>query len=160
MTTCESWNANSNCQEWHNTISKDKIERIALQNARWRILELLPQEFWRTIREWKESLTNHHVEPPWRTPVKKRMIERKRSWQHKVKPCDDLDGASRWDNRESLELQKERWSLSNRECDMMTNFGKKKLDYLDETIIRITLCVSFTNLTWWQATDLAYYLFS
>ena len=31
-------------------------------------------------------------------------------------------------------------------CDMMNNSGKKKLDHLDETIIRITLCISFTNL--------------
>ena len=30
-----------NCQEWHNTTSKDKVERIALWNARRRILELL-----------------------------------------------------------------------------------------------------------------------
>ena len=30
------------------------------------------------------------------------MIERKGSWQHKVKPCDDLDGASRRDNAEKL----------------------------------------------------------
>ena len=27
------------------------------------------------------------------------------------------------------------------------------INHLDETIIRITLCVSFTNLNWWQATD-------
>ena len=31
-------------------------------------------------------------------------------------------------------------------CDMMNNSGKKKLDHSDETIIRITVCVSFTNL--------------
>ena len=30
--------------------------------------------------------------------------------------------------------------------DMMNNSGEKKLDYLDETIIRITLCLFFTNL--------------
>ena len=41
QTTCESWNTKGNCQEWHNTTSKDKRERIALWNARWRILELL-----------------------------------------------------------------------------------------------------------------------
>ena len=29
-----------NCQGWHNTISKDKVERIALQNVKWRILEV------------------------------------------------------------------------------------------------------------------------
>ena len=30
------------------------------------------------------------------------MIERKRSWKDKVKPCNDLDGASRWYNQENL----------------------------------------------------------
>ena len=37
-------------------------------------------------------------EPPCRASMKnsgnERMIERKRSWKHKVKPCNDLDGAS------------------------------------------------------------------
>ena len=32
---------NENGQEWYNTTSKDKVERIALWNARWRILERL-----------------------------------------------------------------------------------------------------------------------
>ena len=104
-------------------------------------------------------------EPPCRASMKnsgnKRMIKRKRSWKHKVKPCDDLDGASRRDNAENLELRKRKDEASRTEkCDMMNNSGKKKLDHLDETIIRIMLCVSFTNLNWWQATDLAYYLFS
>ena len=38
------------------------------------------------------------------------MIKRKTSWKHKVKPYDDLDGASRQDKAENLELQKERWT--------------------------------------------------
>ena len=89
------------------------------------------------------------------------MMKRKRSWKHKVKPCDDLDGASRWDNAENLELRKRKDEASRTEKnDMMNNSGKKKLDHLGETKIRIMLCVFFTNLNWWQATDLAYYLFS
>ena len=36
------------------------------------------------------------------------MIKRKRSWEHKVKPCDDLDGALRWYNQENLELWKKK----------------------------------------------------
>ena len=89
------------------------------------------------------------------------MIERKGSWKHKVKPCNDLDGASWRDKAKNLELRKRKDDTSRTEKnDMMNNFGKKKLDYLDETIIRITLCLSFTNLNRWQATDLAYYLFS
>ena len=64
-----------------------------------------------------------------------------------MKPCDDLDGASRQDNVENLELQKRKDEASQTDKnDMMNNSGKKKPDYLDETIIRITLCLSFTNL--------------
>ena len=55
--------------------------------------------------------------------------------------------------------KKKRWNTRTEKCDMMNNSGKKKLDQLNETIIRITLCVSFTNINWWQATDFAYYLF-
>ena len=40
---------------------------------------------------------------------------------------------------ENLELQKKKDEASRTEkCDMMNNFGKKKLDHLDERIIRIT----------------------
>ena len=89
------------------------------------------------------------------------MIKRKRSWKQKVKPCDDLDESLRRDNAENLELRKIKDEASRTEKnDMMSNSGKKKLDHSDETIIRITLCVSFNNLNWWKATDLAYYLFS
>ena len=103
-------------------------------------------------------------EPPCRASMKnsrnKRMMKRKRSWKHRVKPCDDLDGASRRDSAENLVLRKRKDEASRtKKCDMMNNFGKKKLDHLDGTIIRITLCISFTNLNWWQTTDLAYYLF-
>ena len=47
---------------------------------------------------------NHHVETSWRTPVNKKndQTERKGSWKHKVKPCNDIDGASRRDNVEKL----------------------------------------------------------
>ena len=59
------------------------------------------------------------------------MIERKRSWKNKVKPCDDLDGASRRDNVENLELRKRKDEASRTEKNyMMNNSIKKKLDYL------------------------------
>ena len=71
---------------------------------------------WRTIEEWKESLTNHHVEPQWRTPVIKERSNKRKVEKNEKKPCNDLDGASRRDNAESLELRKrKRWSISNRE---------------------------------------------
>ena len=54
-------------------------------------------------------------EPPCRVSMKnsgnKRMIKRKRSWKCKVKPCDDLDGASRRCNRGNLELRKEKMNI-------------------------------------------------
>ena len=55
------------------------------------------------------------------------MIERKRSWKHKVKPCDDLDGASRRYHRENLELRKRKDETSRTEkCDMMNKFRKEE----------------------------------
>ena len=100
-----------NCQEWHKTTSRDKVERIALWNARRRILELhktkhvlstmfifeysladlsFERKSWRTIEEWKESLTNHHVEPPWRTPVIKEWSNEMKTWKElREKPCND-----------------------------------------------------------------------
>ena len=121
-----------NCQEWHNTTSKDKVERIALQNARWRMLERLKTKHvlstmfiflskaWRILTS-REILKNNWRmkrildEPSCRASMKnsgnERMIERKRSWKHKVKPCNDLDGALRWYNRENLELQKEKMNI-------------------------------------------------
>ena len=103
-------------------------------------------------------------EPRCRTSMKnsgnKIMIKRKRSWKHKVKPCNDLDGSSWWYHCESLKLWERKDEASRtKKNDMMNNSRKKKLDHLDETMIRIMLCVSFTNLNWWQAADLAYYLF-
>ena len=51
------------------------------------------------------------------------------------------------------EIKRKTWNSEKKDeasrtekCDMMNNSGKKKLDHSDETIIRITVCVSFTNL--------------
>ena len=52
-------------------------------------------------RKLEEQLQNERIldESSCRASMKnsgnKRMIERKRSWKHKVKPCNDLDGALR-----------------------------------------------------------------
>ena len=52
-----------NCQEWHNPISKDKIERIALRNARWRILELpKTKHVLSTMFTFEYSFTGHNFE--------------------------------------------------------------------------------------------------
>ena len=58
-----------------------------------------------------------------------RMIERNRSWKHKVKPCDDLYGASRRDNAENLELQKKnRWNTRTENYFIMNNLRKKRIE--------------------------------
>lgn len=72
-------------------------------------------------------------EPPCRASMKnfgnKRMIERKRSWKHKVNPCNDLDGALRWYNRENLELQKRKiWSTRAENYFIMNNHRKKRIE--------------------------------
>ena len=71
-------------------------------------------------------------EPPCRSSMKnsgnKRMIKRKRSWKHKVKPCNDLDGASRWNTAENLELRKKnRWNTRTENYFIMNNLRKKRI---------------------------------
>ena len=124
------------------------------------ILELLWKESWWTLREGVKSLKNHHVEPPWRTPLNKRMIKRKERvventrWNLVRIYIDLRDNiiARAWNSG------KERWALEakNMYDEPLRN---KELNQLDERRIRITLCLSFTNLNWWQSTDLAYYFF-
>ena len=147
LTTVESWHTKGNCQEWHNTTSKYKIERITLTNARWRMLELLKTKHvlstmlplsiaWQiiTLREilknncrMKRTLDEPSCRASMKNSGNKRMIKRKRSWQHKVKPCDDLDGASRWYNRENLELRKEKMNTRTENYFIMNNLRKKEL---------------------------------
>ena len=103
-------------------------------------------------------------EPPCRASMKnsgnKRMIERKRSWKHKVNPCNDLDGASRQYNRENLELRKRKdETLETRITSSWTISERKELNHLEEIRIRFIVCLSFIKLNWWQAMDFAYYLF-
>ena len=71
-------------------------------------------------------------DPPCRASMKnsgnKRMIERKRSWKHKVKPCNDLDGALRWYNRENMELRKEKMNTRTENYFIMNNLRKKRIE--------------------------------
>ena len=92
------------------------------------MLRLLWKESQWTLREGIKSLMNHHVEPPWRNSSNKMMIKRKRSWKHKVKPCNDLDGASRWHNRENLELRKEKMNTRTENYFIMNNIRKKRIE--------------------------------
>ena len=92
---------------------------------------------WRIIT-LRENLRNNWRmkrildKPPCRASMKnsgnKRMIERKRNWKHKVKPCNDLDGASRWYNRENLELRKEKMNTRTENYFNMNNLRKKRIE--------------------------------
>ena len=107
-------------------------------------------------------------EPPCRASMKnsgnKRMIERKGSWKHKVNPCNDLDGASRRDNAENLELQKRKdeasrtenviwWPTPERKMNHLYSriysswiiSGRKELNHLEEIRIRFIVCLSFIS---------------
>ena len=104
-------------------------------------------------------------EPPCRASMKnsdnKRMI--KRNGKLKRTPGEALqwlDEALKWYNWNNLELQKEKMNNLEPRIWYHERTPKERIKHLDETRIRIMLCVSFTNLDWWQATDLAYYLFS
>ena len=108
LRTCESWNTNSNCQEWHNTTSKNKVERTALWDAR-RILELLWKESRWTLREVIKSLINSHVEPPWRTPVIKEWSKEVKDEKNKIEALQWWNEALKWYNWKSLEL----WEWKN-----------------------------------------------
>ena len=77
---------------------------------------------WRTIEEWKESLMNHHVEPP----VNKRM---KRIG---FKPWNDLDGSSWRDNAENLALQKRKDEAIETENWYDEPLRKAGINHLDE----------------------------
>ena len=65
MTTCESWNMNSNYQEWHNTTSNDTEERIALRMQDEECLSSLEKNLDKHFEKEYKSLMNHHVEPSW-----------------------------------------------------------------------------------------------
>ena len=71
------------------------------------------------------------------------MIERKISSKHKVKPCNDLDGASRGDNAEKLGTPEKK--DEQKKSRILMNLRNKELNHLDETRIRIRLCLSFIN---------------
>ena len=61
-----------------------------------------------------------------------------------------LDEALKWYNWNNLELRKEKWTNEIKNYD---ESPEKGINHLDETRIRITLCLAFTHLDWWQATD-------
>ena len=51
--------------------------------------------------------------------------ERKGSWKHKVNPCNDLDGSSRWDNAENLGTPEKKDKASRTENVILWTSGIK-----------------------------------
>ena len=89
-------------EEWYIITSNDTEERIALPITIWRKLELLRKESQWTLRDWIKSLMNHHVEPPWRTPVIKEWSnERKEKLKTQGESLQWLDEALRRDKVET-----------------------------------------------------------
>ena len=100
----------------------------------------------------------NHEEPPWRTPYTK-------GWWDRIKD-ERIRWALRWfrwrfwrNGRGNLNSGKEKMkTLGTRIYSSRTNSEGR--DYsLDEIRIRFIVCLSFIKLNWWQAMDLAYYLF-
>ena len=87
------------------------------------------------------------------------MIKRKRSWKHKVKPCNDLDGASGRYNEKTLNSGKEKMKHLEPRMWHDEQLRKEEIDHLEEIRIRFIVCLSFIKLNWWQAMDFSYYLF-
>ena len=89
------------------------------------------------------------------------MITKK--WRMKrirLKPCNDWMELSDDIICEILELrEKEKMKHLNWEFSHRGLTPEEIIHHLDQSRIRIMLCVSFTNLNQWQATNLAYYLF-
>ena len=117
------------------------------------MLELLWKESQWTLREGIKSLMNPSCRTFMKNSRKQKedQTEGKRSWKTQGETLQWLDGPSRWYIWESLELRKRKDETI--ETENLVNLRNKELNHLDETIIRITLCLSFTNSNWWQAMD-------
>ena len=85
----------------------------------------------------------------------KRMIKRKGKLKRTPgEALQWLDEALKWYNWNNLELPKEKMNNLEPRIWYHERTPKEGINHLEETRIRITLRVSFTNLDWWQATDL------
>ena len=76
-----------------------------------------------------------------------------------IKPCNDLDGGSDEMAEEIWTPEKKRWKHLELEFIHQEQTPKEGITHLDEIRIRFIVCLSFIKLNWWQAMDLAYYLF-
>ena len=119
-----------------------------------KILELYQQNL-------DELLTNelNHEEPPWRTLVNKRMTRYNEGWKNKIKACDDFEGGSDKMTEEIWTPEKKRWKHLELEFIHQEQTLMEGIKHLEEIRIRFIVYLPFINLDWWQAMDLAYYLF-
>ena len=101
----------------------------------------------------------NHEEPQWRTPVTKGWWDRNEGWKNKIKPCGDLDGGSDEMAEEIWTPEKKRWKHLELEFIHDEQTLKKGINNFEKIRIRFIVCLSFIKLNWWQAMDLAYYLF-
>ena len=100
-------------------------------------------------------MKNHHEELRWQKDDEIEMKDER----IKFKPCDDLDGGSDEMAEEIWTSEKKRWKHLELEFIPHEQTPKEGITRLDEIRIRFIVCLSFIKLNWWQAMDLAYYLF-
>ena len=83
---------------------------IALRIARWRNLSSLEKNVDEHFKKEYKSLMNHHERTFMKNSGNKKMIKRKEREVENTRwnPCNDLDGATRRDNWESLELREKK----------------------------------------------------
>ena len=96
-----------NYQEWHNTTSKDKRERIALRNARWRMLELVKTtHVLSTMFILEYSLTDHNFE----RNLEEQLKNEKNPWRTTMWTSMKNSGNERM--IKEREVENTRWSLA------------------------------------------------
>ena len=90
---------------------EDKREQMHSRLQEEESLSFLEENLNEKLGEGIKSLMNHHLEPPWRTPVNKGM-KRKRSWKPKVNPCNDsmdLRDEINWESLEPWKRKMNNW---------------------------------------------------
>ena len=101
-------------------------------------------------------MKNHHEELRWQKDDEIEMKDER----IRLEPCGDLDGGSDKMAEEIWTPEKKRWKHLELEFIQQEQTPKEGITHLDEIRIRFIVCLSFIKLNWWQAMDLAYYLFS
>ena len=105
-----------------------------------------------------KSLTNHHDEPPERRWLGEHEAWKEQDWSLAMISFEHLENEKMKLLEEITEKTwnsgREKINTWNENSFIMINLRKKELHHLDETRIRIYVCLSFINLTWWKSMDL------